>query len=246
MSVFIVLLVMVAGGLTKKSADIIIVADSSILNLRRMTDIGIQTCIRSEPNLNLNIYVIDGNKETRGFRNAQTIIYEGDFNYNRCLNIGLQYCSSDYIAFCNNDLLYNWHWLTNIIYWFDRGYHSASPNPKTMGEKAIREGYRIQKEVLGWCIVCTSKLIKKIGKLDEVCKFWYSDNVYAEQIKRAGFKHILVNDSYVKHLGSKTLLKTGNSKTLTKGQAQLFYDYKKKNHVNKSSKKQSKSVNSDG
>jgi hypothetical protein len=41
--------------------------------------------------------------------------------------------------------------------------------------------------------------------LNEGVSFWYSDNIYGEQIKHAGVKHALVCSSFVTHLGSSTL-----------------------------------------
>jgi hypothetical protein len=211
-----------------KQVDIIFVADTSRRGLHSMTQIAIQSCLRSEPKLDLNVIVVDGNKHTSGFKDAKTVIYKGEFNYNRCLNMGLNYGKAPIVAMCNNDLLFSPGWLTHILKYFDV-YSSASPYQKQTTKKGIREGYRVEKEVLGWCIVCTRELFGNIGQLDETCSFWYSDNVYAEQIKRAGYKHILVFDSYVKHLGSKTLNKSGNTRKLTKDQALLFRTFLNKN-----------------
>lgn len=202
------------------NVDIIMPADTSKRNLSVMTDLAIKSCIRSEPGINFQFYIIDQNKHTSGFRQARTIIYDGEFNYNHCLNIGISLSNSPIVALCNNDLLFSPGWMTKILKYFDN-YSSASPNNKQTTRVGCREGYRIEKDILGWCIVCTRKLLKKIGGLDETCKFWYSDNIYAEQIKRAGYKHILIYESYVKHLGSKTLIKK-NHRSLTRDQAKLF------------------------
>jgi GT2 family glycosyltransferase len=208
-----------------KQADIIFVADTSKHSLYVMTHLAIRTCLRSEPGMKLNIIVVDGNKHAGGFESTKTIIYDGAFNYNHCLNIGLQYSTAPYVALCNNDLLFSPNWLTNVIKYMEKGYHSASPFHRQTTRKGAQEGYRIEKEVLGWCIVCTRELIDKIGKLDETCSFWFSDNIYAEQIKKAGYKHILVYDSYVRHLESKTLSKATNHRELTKGQYKLFEQF---------------------
>jgi hypothetical protein len=208
-----------------KQADIIFVADTSKHSLYVMTHLAIKTCLRAEPGMKLNIIVVDGNKHTGGFQDAKTVTYDGIFNYHRCLNMGLKYSKAPYVAFCNNDLLFSANWLTNIIKYFDQGYHSASPYHKQTTRKGIKEGYKVEKEILGWCIVCTRELIEKIGGLDETCRFWYSDNIYAEQIKRAGYKHILVYDSYVRHLESKTLSKVGAHKSLCQDQSKLFRQF---------------------
>lgn len=47
--------------------------------------------------------------------------------------------------------------------------------------------------------------IQKIGQLDESMEFWYSDNVYADQLKANGLRHGLFCNIQVDHLGSKTL-----------------------------------------
>lgn len=51
----------------------------------------------------------------------------------------------------------------------------------------------------------TKKCIETIGKLDETFKFWYSDNVYADQIKEAGIKHGLFCNYRIDHVVSATL-----------------------------------------
>jgi hypothetical protein len=44
--------------------------------------------------------------------------------------------------------------------------------------------------------------------LDEAYEFWYSDNVHAEQLKRAGIEHYLICAVQVNHITSQTLNKT--------------------------------------
>ena len=141
------------------------------------------------------------------FADAQTLYYDFPFNYNKCLNLGFSVCESEYVAFCNNDLYFGDRWAKNIIRAMEEnGYLSASPVHKHQFN-GIREGYTIAREVLGWCIVAHRSVIETIGGFAEPVEFWYSDDVYAEQLKKHGIKHILVGTSYVKHLRSVTLRK---------------------------------------
>ena len=93
----------------------------------------------------------------------------------------------------------------------------------------FKEGYTVEKEILGWCIVIRREVLNRIGKLDESCKFWYADNIYGEQIKRTGIKHILVYDSHVVHLKNKTLNKYPDKFKITIDQKKIFEQWKSKN-----------------
>jgi hypothetical protein len=77
---------------------------------------------------------------------------------------------------------------------FKRGYHAY-------------EGYKIGELLTGWCIFTDKELWKQIGKLDETHRFWYSDNVYANQLKAKNISHALICSIQVDHAGSRTLAK---------------------------------------
>jgi GT2 family glycosyltransferase len=84
---------------------------------------------------------------------------------------------------------------------------SCSPNHTPYLKEDIREGYEIgyNGEVKGWCIFTKRELYDTIGKIDERVKFWFSDNVLADQLKAHNIKHALVRHAYVQHLDSRTL-----------------------------------------
>ena len=69
----------------------------------------------------------------------------------------------------------------------------------------IYEGYEIAYHVSGWCLFITKEAYKKIGKLDERVDFWYSDNLYANQLKEHGLRHGLFCNARVDHICSQTL-----------------------------------------
>lgn len=143
---------------------------------------------------------------------GKTLYYKTEFNYNWCLNLGFSVCTSRYTAFCNNDLLFESGWAKNAVEAMQKGgYLSASPTPRHIF-KGVHEGYKIGKQLLGWCIITDREVFERIGRFDEAVTFWYSDDVYADQLKRAGIKHILVGNSRVKHLGSVTLRKIAAKK----------------------------------
>jgi GT2 family glycosyltransferase len=197
-----------------KSIDAIIVSDAKNEGLRRLTQQTIDTATDSEKNVEVNIIVIE--KQDCKFFNALTIKQEGEFCYNKYLNQGAALGSSEYIAFCNNDLIFIDNWATKIIEAMEEhNVSSACPyspisnfeNKTGIGENTgVHFGYEVRKEFVGWCIVWKRSLWDKM-KLDEGVKFWASDNATAKILMNAGEKHILVTNSVVHHVenGSNTL-----------------------------------------
>jgi len=208
--------------------DVIIPADSTNASLKIMTQKTIDSLIASE-DMKFNIVVVDGNKNTTGFKGAKTITYNFSFNYNKCVNLGLEYGNSDVVAICNNDLIFDKFWLTKTLEAMGETYLSASPNSKASSITGKIEGYEIAKQILGWCIVVKRKIFEKIGELDEVVNFWYSDDVYGEQLKRAGIKHILVLHARVVHLTSRTLRELRDKSMITMQQKKIFNNWKLNN-----------------
>ena len=137
------------------------------------------------------------------------IEYNGQFNYNRALNIGLKYAKSDIHILANNDLVFQQGWSKIGDYMKANGYHSASAVTQKLKlpKGMVYEGYQVGKVLLGWCIFIDDYVLNKIGKLDESVSFWYSDNLYGAQLKAAGIPHGMFTDCVVDHIGSFTLKK---------------------------------------
>lgn len=155
-------------------------------------------------------------------------------NYNKALNSGASIAKGDYIVFCNNDVYFTDYWFEKLLPHFDK-YDSLSPHcPFSRWWKeqptGVIEGYEIGRVLCGWCIVMPRSTYEKIGGFDEGVEFWYSDNIYADQLKYHGLKHALVTDSIVYHEGSKTLntLNPDEKKRLTIYQDTLYLQAKQK------------------
>lgn len=178
-----------------------------------------------------NVIVVEQNKEVKHDR-AITVHYDFDFNYNKCLNLGLKHSASKYKALCNNDLIFQENWCQDILVGFNMGFGSLSPYCLNSHKKKfpvgshIMTGSRVEYELAGWCIFVTDETINKIGKLDEGVVFWYSDNIYAEQISVREIKHGLVCSSFVTHIESQTLSRIHGvkKKELTTAQRKNFYE----------------------
>jgi len=208
----------------KTDIDIILVSNAFNDFMRMITNSAITT-VRNSGDLNWNVYVVEQTRQKEPYKNATTLYYDSPFNYNACLNVGIQASKSPYVALCNNDLVFYKGWGEKIIEAL-QVYSSVSPS-QTFFE-GVQLGYKVEKQVLGWCIVVRREIFEKIGPLDTPCTFWYSDNVYAHQIRTAGIKHALIGNSVVRHMTSVTLNKIPYSerKSMMRRQEKNFVNYK--------------------
>ena len=225
--------------------DVIILSYAKNDHLKGLTEQTINTLLNSEnqDNIQFNIIIIESNKNLKPFNypNTTTLYPHVKFGFNKYINIGLKNCGNDFVCLCNNDLIFHQGWATNILSEFskDQNLYSASPfcqfsqgaegMPLNSG---LYYGYTIRKEVSGWCIMLRRQTFQIIGKPDNKFKFWYSDNDYANLLKKHNLKHALITSSFVDHIESQTLLtkKEVDRKKLTYNEF-LYYDYKW-NHKN--------------
>lgn len=185
------------------SYDLIIVSQSSTDRLIQMT----QNCIDSAGELNVILIETSGSlHEYRGVK--KYLLYEGEFNYNRALNMGLEHATGDVHILANNDLIFYDGWQRIGDDMINNGFDSASAWFKGSRFKQgdyIYEGYNIAEQLTGWCIFITHDALRKIGKLSEAVEFWYSDNLYALQLKEYGLRHGMFCNVRVDHIGNQTL-----------------------------------------
>ena len=222
------------------TVDIIILSNAKNENLRSVTEQSISTLLDSENSEKLlfNIIVLESNSRTTEYQfpNTQTIYPKQPFGYNKFMNMGLRLTSNEYVCLCNNDLIFHTNWASELLKAFqaDSNLQSASPICSKLNQPLYPKkdsgffyGYNIGNEVSGWCIFLKRSLLDQIGYLDERFKFWFSDNDYANTLKKHGFKHALVTSSVVDHMISKTLI-SENEKTkemLMYGDLH-YYEYK--------------------
>lgn len=200
---------------------------------RRMT----LNAIKSAQQAGINEIVVVETMPGVEYFTAKTIYYPQSekFCYNKALNIGIAATKGRYVALCNNDLMFGREFGKIGQIMLMNGIKSASPmcprshrNGYKQGDFAYY-GYRIGFEMAGWCIVIDRNILPQIGgKLDETYLFWFSDNAYVDQLKKAGIKHALLCNVKVTHLGSQTLntLSRNQSLELTFKQEQLYRNAK--------------------
>ncbi|SNR36590.1 glycosyltransferase family 2 protein [Lutibacter flavus] len=197
---------------------------SAIFLSNTVTDLIYETTINSITTLKnsekfgeefgLEIILVESNKEY--YKNYEfsidikVIIPDEEFGFHKFLNIGIETASGDYIALCNNDLIFYENWFAEIIKVKKKHPEILSFSPYDETSNKINKekielnnfvlGYEIQKEMTGWCFIVDTTIFNKIKKFDERFKFYYADNDYAMCLIKYNIKHALVCKSKVRHL----------------------------------------------
>lgn len=224
--------------------DVILLSYSKTPKHIEITKNCIDSLKKAENKIGVNIFVIESFNPNIKYDGANTVFWVGEkgFNYNESMNYGFSLTKEKYVFFCNNDLIFNSGWADNCYHVFNMGIDSLSPYCPTThprftksGDYMVR-GYQVGFHIAGWCIGVERKMFEKLGGFNTAVSFWYSDNIYAEQIKIAKVKHALVCNSFVRHLdyGSKTL-QSLDGKTrlkLTSAQKKVFNNEVKKLYRN--------------
>lgn len=159
----------------------------------------------------MNVIVVETGQRHEYSGADKIVEYSGDFCYNRALNMGLEHAKNDVHILANNDLIFQpgWSKIGDLMKVND--YHSASAISGHLTQfqrgDLVYESYLVGYVLTGWCLFVDRYCIEQIGKLDESVSFWFSDNLYACQIKAAGIRHGLFTNCQVDHMASQTLRK---------------------------------------
>lgn len=220
--------------------DIIILSYAKNDALKDITLACINSLMASEDPLQIkfNVIVIESNHGLKPYQypSSNTIYSNKKFGYHRYMNIGIKLSNNPYICLCNNDLIFHKNWASAMLQVFreDQLIESASPicsiHHPAHGiglDSGIHVGYKVRKEITGWCLFFKRSILKRTGLLDEHFSFWYADNDYAKTLEKHKIKHALVTNSVVDHIESKTL-KTLDKKAQLKitERERFYYEYK--------------------
>ncbi len=180
-----------------------------------------QNCIDSarSDEANMNITVVETFKKYKYKGVDEILLYSGPFNYNRALNQGLKNAKGDIYILANNDIIFHKGWSVIGYDMINNGFDSGSALSTDSRQRHFQRGnyvypyYTVGTYLTGWCIFLTKDCYQKIGKLDESFEFWYSDNIYADQLQAKGLRHGLFCNVQVDHITSQTLItKPGNER----------------------------------
>lgn len=190
--------------------SVIILSFTTTEGLFELTSNCINSLVESESNVEMEIILVESNKNYQhsGFKYpdfVKIIVPDADFNFHKFLNIGIKQSRGEFIALCNNDLIFYKNWFSEILKISNEnpGIESFCPSGAINDHSFVKQfevGYKVRTHLLGWCIVVSKEVLKKIGFLDETFDFGYADNDYAMTLKKYNIRHALVNSSKVEHL----------------------------------------------
>lgn len=234
-----------------KSIDVVIVSYAKNKECYDLTYNCIDSLFNSESEVNINAIIVESERGLSwenifpNYSRIKTLEAPLPYSYHKFLNFGRKFGSSEYVALCNNDLVFHTNWFTNINEFAERMPEAMSFSPicphtqPKMGipiNSGVYAGLVIRATISGWCIVQKRKIYEIIGDLDERYIHWYSDNDYAMQLKENHLNHFLVTSSVVEHhsnvLGRTTEIVVGDQeeiKKMTYLQEEIFNEKWKRN-----------------
>lgn len=227
-----------------KEMDIVIISYSKNQICKDLTHNTLTSLFESEDNIKFNVFVVESQEGvyweeyTADNFNVVTLVPEQPYGYHKFLNFGRKAGNSDFVALCNNDLIFTKKWASRIFQASDLNpsYFSFSPMcPKTQIQYGLKinrgfiKGYEVRVHISGWCIIQKRSIYNIIGDLDESFIHWYCDNDYAMTLKEKKINHMLVTSSLVYHhnqtIGKTTeeVIKTPEElEEITKGAEKIF------------------------
>ena len=161
----------------------------------------------------LEVLLIESNKASKyQYRhNIKIIVPEEQFNFHRFLNIGLQNSVGNFIAFCNNDIVFTPGWFSAIskvkdghpefkcFSPLDRSYPLMGEN-SLPGTKDYYIGWDNKKHFAAWCFVWERTVFDIIGPFDEKFVFYSADDDELQTLRYYAIPNVVVTHSEVKHL----------------------------------------------
>lgn len=198
----------------------VILAKTSSAELFEMTLNAVHSLLDADTTIEHEIILVESNPNYRidGFeypKSVKVIVPNQKFNFHKFLNFGIQQASGDFIALCNNDLIFNKNWFAEILKIAQAHPHIDSFSPSddySNTQVGFEIGYKVITHIKGWCLVFKKELINKIGPLDDTFDFYFADNDYALTLLQYNIEHALVFSSKVEHLAKKSTQKSYSSK----------------------------------
>ena len=190
--------------------DVVIISYAKNKTCEETTIECIKSLLSSEENSEniFNIIVVESNTEVNYDylgKNIKTYAAPLPYGYHKFLNFGRKKGTAEWVALCNNDLIFNRKWFTKILE--AHAYHPACESFSPMcpitqnydNSFNLRYGYSIRKQISGWCLVHKRSIYEKIGDLDERFIHWCCDSDFAMTLFKNDIKHALVTSSVVYH-----------------------------------------------
>lgn len=171
---------------------------------------------------NLQVLLIESSKESTykyPWPNLEVLIPDEQFGFHKFFNIGIEKTDGEYIAFCNNDIIFNPGWFSEIKKVADahKRFLCFSPiddsgdYPKMTPERLPRDkdyynGWEHQQHFAPWCFVWKRKVFDITGPFDESIDFYGADCDEQNMMSRNALWSVVCTKSVVRHLAGQTAI----------------------------------------
>ena len=200
-----------------KRVDVIVLSNTADEKFYGITSQAIDTLRKSESDIFFDIVIVESNKQSRfEYEGCTVVVPEMEFHYNKFLNAGIARCANEWVACCNNDLIFHQGWMSEMLKFSEKNPEVVSMSPidptcKKDAEKfpfwqEAYAGYRVGagNPLKGHCFVMKRSLVDKYSLFDEQFDFYGQDDDYGMTLKNGGEFHCLITASKVTHLGKKS------------------------------------------
>ena len=172
----------------------------------------------------LEVLLMESNREAHYTydKRVKVMMPEEKFGFHRFFNIGLDNTSGEFVAFCNNDIVFMPGWWSAIM-------HVKEQHPKFMCFSPVDSSYPMMAEEIAtgtdytigwenkrhfaaWCFVWERKVFETIGRFDETFDFYSADDDELQTLRYYAIPNVLVIGSEVKHLSQVVTNKVGVEK----------------------------------
>ena len=171
---------------------------------------------------NLQVLLIESKKDSSypyPFPNVEVLIPNEDFGFHKFFNIGINKTDGEYIAFCNNDIIFKPGWFSEIKKVSDthKRFKCFSPiddsgnYPKMTPEALPRDkdyykGWEHQKHFAPWCFVWKREVFDITGAFDETFDLYGADGDELFTLSKNALWSVVCTKSVVNHLAGQTTI----------------------------------------
>lgn len=213
--------------MTNKKLSIIILSYALDDEVYQMNVRAIESLFASENwrDGELEVVLMESNRETKYTYDSRVRVMmpEEKFGFHRFFNIGLDNTSGEFIAFCNNDIVFMPGWWSAIMEVkrkhpkfmcfspLDSSYPMMTPEAMPRN-KEYYIGWENKRHFAAWCFVWERKVFDMIGRFDEIFDFYSADDDELQTLRYYAIPNVLVTGSEVKHLSQVVTNKVGVEK----------------------------------
>ena len=161
----------------------------------------------------LEILLIESNKQNPYSYDERVKVLVPDevFNFHHFFNIGRSITRGDFIAFCNNDIVFRKGWFSAIMEVkkkhpkfmcfspLDRSYPLMSEDILPSSQDYYI-GWNNKKHFAAWCFVWERRVFDIIGPFDETFDFYSADDDELQTLRYYAIPNVVVTHSEVKHI----------------------------------------------